>query len=337
MSAPTLKILLSGHHPGLLHTLEESAARLLSAEVIPLNSQNLATNSLRNIGMVMVLHHPPAVDGLSHLSECKRLFPTTPIIVATSDTSFQTTNRIWRSGVQDVLPFPGSDEQFQHCFEEHFGGHSLTISVRFFGSFGICINGKPICLTKQAEQIFAYLVYHHGSRSLNREELGQVFWPDKYEICPDGTRRSLNVEITKIRKSLREQTGLNSDFIIHQNQRYQIDPALTLGSDIAEFRDLLAGNHGNTPDVFPEIVRLYNGVFMGNFAAHPDCWIQKERQRLNSMFKEYALRYCEETYQRGDYNRTASVCREILEHDASLEFIKDRLQSCYQHLGIGGR
>ena len=398
MSTPALKILMTGHHNGLLNTLRKTAAYHPRAEVIPAHPKSIPDLQHNDIGMVLVLHNPPESDGLACLREWKRLYPQAAVIVATSDTSFQTTNQIWRAGACDVLSLASNEEQILSCLEAWCSGFQLAalpsasantrrnraikavvaasvpglialplealppasssnvmkhpetevseavfrgLEVNFFGAFSARLFGKPVILTKQAEQIFAYLVYHHSGNALSREHLGKVFWPEKHDFSPEGARRSLNVEITKIRKSLRAACGQKREFIVHQSQRYQMEETLEISSDIDRFKAILAEvkkavweNREVSNDLFREALQIYTGNFMENSTVESHSWIEIERHRLSNDFLELALCYGEQLYRQGDYTKTAAVCRDILQRDNCLEVIHRRLMDCYYRLGM---
>lgn len=396
MSHQSLKILLCGHHAKLLASLQKNAVYHRGAEILPANAPFSIDANFQHIGLVFVLHNPPAYDGMPALREWRRQAPDTSVVVATSDTSFHTTNQIWRAGARDVLPLPSSDEQVLSCLEAHCAGFRLAaapapskgrgkawramltaaapglvaaplealppgatnalplnphiempekmfrgLEVSFFGEFKASLFGKPIVLTKQAEQLFAYLIYHHGARALTREHLGKVFWPDKYDISPEGARRSLNVEMAKIRKTLRGLTGIDREFVAHQNQRYQLEETLYVESDLDRFKTILSAvkkavweGREVSNELFREALLIYRGNFMENCAVESHNWIEIERHRLGNDFLELALCYGEQLFRQGDYGKTAAVCRDILARDHCLEVIHRRLMECYCRQGM---
>lgn len=398
MTTHPLKILICGHHPGLLSSLQKTAAYNAAAEVVPVSSFLSQNVENKDVGLVLVLHNPPTRDGLPELREWKRLHPGTSVIVATTDTSFGTTNQIWRAGARDVLSLPSTDEQILGCLEAHCAGFRLAaatgvgirkpgngairavlaaaapglvvmplealppapppphygipttempeetfrgLEVNFFGEFQARLFGKPIVLTKQAEQIFAYLVYNHGARTLTREHLGKVFWPGKQDYSPEGARRSLNVEIAKIRKALRSLSGHEREFIVHQNQRYHLEDTLRVESDLDRFRAIQAEvkkavweGRDVSNELFREALNIYRGIFMENCAVESHNWIEIERHRLSNDFLELALCYNEQLFRHEDYSKTAAVCRDILQRDNCLEVIHRRLMDCYYKLGM---
>ncbi|MEO6038645.1 MAG: hypothetical protein ABIQ93_09550, partial [Saprospiraceae bacterium] len=72
------------------------------------------------------------------------------------------------------------------------------LRMHYFGAFKVVLHGRTIELPQQAKHLFAYLAYHCG-RSLSRDHLARVFWPDKYDHSPEAARHSLKVEINRIR------------------------------------------------------------------------------------------------------------------------------------------
>lgn len=390
MTYNTPTVVVCGNHPAFLAALHKTGARTLPAD------ENPSFASRDDLGLVFVLHNPPVQDGFALLRNWQRQRPELSVVVVTTDTTFETTNQIWRAGARDVLRLPAQEEQVLSCLEAHCAGFRLAaapalhtrgrkamravlsaaapglvaaplealpiapppvppvlpnlempektyrgLEVNFFGEFRARLYGKPIVLTKQAEQLFAYLVYHHGARALTREHLGKVFWADKYDFSPEGARRSLNVELAKIRKALRTLSGQPRDFIVHQNHRYQLDENLQVESDLDRFKTILAEvkravweNREVSNELFREALRIYSGNFMENCAAEGHGWIEIERHRMANDFLELALCYGDQLYSQGEYGKTANVCRDILQRDNCLEAIHRRLMDCYYRQGM---
>lgn len=219
----------------------------------------------------------------------------------------------------------------QQPFEDAYKGLELS----FFGNFTARFCARAITFTTQARSLFAYLAYHHN-RSLSRDHLAKVFWPDKYDVSPDGARRSLNVELTHIRNTFRQQTGMDADFLVFEKGCYRLQFHLPILSDVQRFKFL----HQKIQDcrrlgqpvqdhLMQEIIHVYRGNFLDDFPADTFNWVEVERQHLSSVFEQVAELYSERFCEAGDFGRAAAMCEELLTRDPRLEVIYRRGMVCY--------
>lgn len=233
-------------------------------------------------------------------------------------------------------PAPDSAQRIEQDVEYTYRG----LEINFFGQFLPRWNGRRVDLTNQAKQIFAYLAYYHP-RPQGRDHLARVFWPDKYDMAPDSARRSLNVEITRIRNSFRNNAGFDGDIVVFENNSYHLNLDRPLDSDVIQFRELHRQVHeclrrsNQAPDnMLLQVIQLYTGNFLEDFPADHYNWIDVERQHLGSVFEQLADLYSGQLCHQGDYWKAASVCNEILSRDPRMEAIHRRLMECYHHLGM---
>lgn len=215
--------------------------------------------------------------------------------------------------------------------------------LKYFGFFSIKINGKSIHLANQANMIFAYLAYHHP-RAFNRDHLARVFWPDKHDNQPECARRSLNVELTAIRKALRAQTGSDQDFIVFDKNQYKLELKTEIHSDISEFRQsckmiqsLYQASLPIPDEVFQRAIQAYTGGFLEDCPPDTISWVEVERQRLSAIFEQIAEQYSAQLFNEGNYWKATAVCHEILSFDLNMEVIHRRLMQCYASLGMGNK
>ncbi len=213
------------------------------------------------------------------------------------------------------------------------------LSVQFFGAFDVYYGGKKVMLTNQAKYLFAYLAYH-APKALHRDHLAKIFWPDKYENLPDSARRSLNVEMTHIRKIFREQAGIDSKFLVFDKDCYRLEFA-QFASDILTFKRLhqhiktSVFKHEAVPDkLFHDIIGTYTGNFLTDFPEECSNWVEVEREHLSAVFDQMADMYSEQLYNTGVYRKAIAMCGEILERDYRMEIIHRRLMQCYAQLGM---
>lgn len=213
------------------------------------------------------------------------------------------------------------------------------LTVNFFGAFDVYYGGKKVLLTNQAKYLFAYLAYH-APKALHRDHLAKIFWPDKYENLPDSARRSLNVEMTHIRKMFREQVGIDGKFLVFEKDCYRLQ-FVQFSSDILTFKRLhqcikeSVFKQEAVPDkLFHDIIGTYTGNFLTDFPDECSNWVEVEREHLSAVFDQMADLYSEQLYDTGAYRKAIAMCGEILERDYRMEIIHRRLMQCYAQLGM---
>jgi DNA-binding SARP family transcriptional activator/ActR/RegA family two-component response regulator len=214
------------------------------------------------------------------------------------------------------------------------------LDVSFFGQFSVRWNGRRVELTKQAKMLFACLAYHYP-KPLNREYLAKIFWPDKYEAATGSARRSLNVELTHIRKAFAAQCGVEPDFLRFEQNAYRLDLRQPLQSDVLAFKNLykrvqaLRRNGAEVPEeVLQQAILLYAGNFLDDCPADAYNWVEVERLHLSSVFEEIADLRSELLCRQGNYWEASAVCGDILSRDFRMEVIHRRAMQCYAKLGM---
>lgn len=214
------------------------------------------------------------------------------------------------------------------------------LEISFFGSFTVYFNGRKIEFTNQAKHLFAYLAYNHP-RALGRDHLARVFWSVKHEYTPDFSRKSLNVELCHIRKTFRNQAGLEEDFLVFEKNAYSLKLERPPLSDVLTFKELHAKiqerlhKEGMAPDeLFQEAIKTYTGNFLDDFPADTFGWVEIERQRLSAAFEQIADLYSAQLCSKNDFWKAIAVCNEILSRDARMEVIHRRAMQCYAELGM---
>jgi DNA-binding SARP family transcriptional activator len=214
------------------------------------------------------------------------------------------------------------------------------LELSFFGSFTVYFNGRKIEFTNQAKHLFAYLAYNHP-RALGRDHLARIFWPDKYEYMPDFSRKSLNVELCHVRKTFRNQAGLEEDFLVFEKNAYSLKLERPPLSDVLTFKELHTKiqerlhREGAAPDeLFQQAIKTYTGNFLDDFPADTFGWVEIERQRLSAAFEQIADLYSAQLCSKNDFWKAIAVCNEILSRDARMEVIHRRAMQCYAELGM---
>jgi DNA-binding SARP family transcriptional activator len=214
------------------------------------------------------------------------------------------------------------------------------LEITFFGSFTVHLNGRRIEFTNQAKHLFAYLAYHHP-RALSRDHLARIFWPDKYENTPEFARKSLNVELTHIRKAFRDQAGVQQDFLVFEKNAYRLKLERTPLSDVLAFKGLhqkiqdhLRQGQEAPDELLREAIQTYTGNFLDDFPVDMFNWVEVERQHLSAVFEQIADLYSAQLCEKKDYWKAIAVCNEILSRDSRMEIIHRRAMQCYASLGM---
>lgn len=213
------------------------------------------------------------------------------------------------------------------------------LEVSFFGTFTARFAGYPLIFTTQAKSLFAYLAYHH-TRALSSDHLAKVFWPDKYDISPEGARRSLNVELTHIRNIFRTQTGITTPFLTFEKGCYRLQFGSPILSDVQRFKTLHQKIQDSrrfsvpvSDDLMQDILNAYQGNFLDDFPSDTFNWVEVERQHLSSVFEQVAELYTERFCESGDFGRASAMCEELLTRDPRLEVVYRRCMVCYANQG----
>ncbi len=213
------------------------------------------------------------------------------------------------------------------------------LEISFFGTFTARFAGQSLIFTTQAKSLFAYLAYHHA-RALSSDHLAKVFWPDKYDIAPEGARRSLNVELTHIRNTFRQQTGVKTPFLTFEKGCYRLQFGHPIISDVQRFKALHQKIQDcrrlGTPvldDLMQDILSAYQGNFLDDFPTDTFNWVEVERQHLSSVFEQVAELYSERFCESGDFGKASAMCEELLTRDPRLEVIYRRGMVCYANQG----
>lgn len=131
--------------------------------------------------------------------------------------------------------------------------------------------------THKTGAILAFLALHSG-RSLAREALTELFWP---EADPEASRLSLRVALSALRRQLEPPGSARGDVLIADRTHVRLNP-LAVTTDVAEFESGLqaaasAADAATRIFLLGEAVARYRGELLPGFY---DEWVLDERQRL---------------------------------------------------------
>lgn len=234
---------------------------------------------------------------------------------------------------------PNNPPQPSVVYEQPIGDAYKGLDISFFGTFTARFAGRTLAFTTQAKSLFAYLAYNQY-RALSSDHLAKVFWPDKYDVSPEGARRSLNVELTHIRNAFRAQTGIKTPFLTFEKGCYRLQFNQPIFSDVQRFKVLYQKIQDSQrlgvsiPDeLIQDILNVYQGNFLDDFPVDTFSWVDVERQHLSSVFEQVAELYSERFCESGDFAKASAMCEELLTRDPRLEVVYRRGMICYANQG----
>ncbi|WHH56932.1 BTAD domain-containing putative transcriptional regulator [Petroclostridium sp. X23] len=176
---------------------------------------------------------------------------------------------------------------------------AVNIKVCFLGKFHISVNGTVISennwKTKKAEGILKYLLLHKN-RTINRETLMELFWPQSYKKSASTSLRAALYELRKV-LSVYGIVIEGNDSLIHESSNgLQIKNKNNLIIDTDTFlehhKDLKKLSFSETDKlkrtaILERMVSIYNGNLLEN-DIYED-WTFFEREELKSIYLKSAL------------------------------------------------
>jgi DNA-binding SARP family transcriptional activator len=210
--------------------------------------------------------------------------------------------------------------------------------VTCLGSFQLSCGGRvpPPCSSRRGWGILQYLLVRPGHVA-TRDTLIEAFWPGAE---PYAGAHSLQMAIHAVRRALRGcGPAASDDAILFRDGQYGLNPALIIDLDVERFRaasergrkSAAAGQLEAARRAFEEALDLYGGPFLPE-SSH-DEWAEPHRVALQDL-RLNVLGWLSDTYAtRGDWERSATLCREILAADPYREDAIRQLLSCLAATG----
>jgi len=204
-------------------------------------------------------------------------------------------------------------------------GERVALRVWALGPLRVERNGERIgrwggakAGTRQAEAMFAFL-YDRAERGVAKDEFLEVIWPDvpldkgdlAFHRTLSGLRRMLEPDLTR---------GSDATTIIFHNDRYRLDPAIIIWSDVTAFDEGLAAasragaSHDDTDAIAAlDAARiLYRGDYLDDCPFYGDSeYAEERRASLRGRYVDLLVALAERYERRGDV--PAATCfREAL-------------------------
>jgi predicted ATPase/DNA-binding SARP family transcriptional activator len=196
----------------------------------------------------------------------------------------------------------------------HYNG---TMQVQLLGEPCVLAQGQwHQFLTDRRYQFLAYLAYQGAW--VRRDQLAYLFWSD---LADEAARRNVRKALFKARQlTWLEGLEQNADAL-----RWAVD------TDAHTFQTALREEKLETA------LELYHGPFLqgmelkaeGEFAS----WLELERQRLHSLFREAVFKHADTLATQGKANEAIKLLQQLLEHDALDEEAVQKLLALLSNLG----
>ncbi|MDQ6603246.1 MAG: hypothetical protein M3Z19_11020 [Chloroflexota bacterium] len=200
---------------------------------------------------------------------------------------------------------------------------ALALHVWALGPLRVERNGERIrqwggakAGTRQAEAMFAFL-FDRAERGVAKDEFLDVIWPDvpldkadlAFHRTLGGLRRTLEPDLTR---------GSEATAIIYHNDRYRLDPALVVWSDLFQFRAHIAASAGTDADTaiaaLAEARALYRGEYLDDCPFYSDsAYVEERRELLRGQQTDVLLALAGRYEARGDLPSATACYREALQ------------------------
>ncbi|MBI5564092.1 MAG: tetratricopeptide repeat protein, partial [Chloroflexi bacterium] len=179
-----------------------------------------------------------------------------------------------------------------------------------------------------ARELFFFLLERSPQR---RDEIGAIFWPS---LSPGRMTSSFHAAKYKARRAL----GI--EFAVFEDDCYQINPAMNVWYDVAEFRRLLASARGRSVDdpdrvaEFQQALDLYAGPYLMDSYAE---WPTQPRDGLQVQFFELVKTLVDDLFARRQYSEALAAAQRGLEQDYYREDLHQVVMRCLVEIGQSAR
>lgn len=215
------------------------------------------------------------------------------------------------------------------------------LHVRSLGAFGVWRGNVEIrdrdWRSVKARQLLQLLLVERG-RMLPRDRIMDMLWPG---LDAESAANNLRVTLSRLIKAIEPNRpdGAPMYYILQQGDTYGFNIESDHSYDAAEFAEavergraaLQRGDRAEAMSRFRQAINLYGGPFL------PDClyedWSVVERERLELLFTEAALRLGALLLEDGYPHEAIGLAWRVLEYDQSQEEAYQLLMRAYGILG----
>lgn len=203
------------------------------------------------------------------------------------------------------------------------------IEVRAFGTGQVWRDGRLLASAEWggsalARELCFFLLEHSPQR---RDEIGAIFWPT---LSPGRMTSSFHAAKYKAHRAL----GI--EFAIFEDDCYQINPAMNIWYDVAEFRRLLVSARNRSvgdPDrvaEFQQALKLYVGSYLTDSYGE---WTAQPREGLQTLFFELVRTLVDDLLARRQYSDALVAAQRGLEQDYYREDLHQVVMRCLVEIG----
>jgi DNA-binding SARP family transcriptional activator len=215
--------------------------------------------------------------------------------------------------------------------------HHTGLAVYCFGTFRVYLDDAPVEQWESARgrTIFKYLVACRDMPA-PKELLASLFWPDSE---PELARRSLHQAVYCLRQTFK-RLAPNMQIVQFAEDRYQINPELTIWIDSEMFKQLIAQAHAlEAVGEIEQAMRRYTmavDMYGGDFLAQEryEVWAEEPRCMYQAMYLGALHRLARHHHERGDHATAIMVCQRALAQEDCDEESHRLLLACYGAQGL---
>ncbi|NJD60220.1 MAG: tetratricopeptide repeat protein, partial [Anaerolineae bacterium] len=204
------------------------------------------------------------------------------------------------------------------------------LSIHALGRAQVKLDGKPVTTPswanqKRARELFFFMATH-PNKSLTKEEIGLVLWPDS---STEQLRLQFRNTLYYIRYSL------GQDVVISSDRRYNFNADLDYSYDAQDFEHkVLQSERAETPAqkiaLLQEGLAIYQGEF---FPEGEGMWVVTERQRLGELHEHAQLTLAQLLLEQGEAKASLSYSQLILADNHCMESAHRLAMQAYAALG----
>jgi DNA-binding SARP family transcriptional activator len=234
----------------------------------------------------------------------------------------------------ESLPADAANGKCQADLQQFSPGEGAVLSALYitcFGCFEVRRSNQLIvlCRNRCGQVILRYLATQPGYRA-SRDMLMEVFWHDDE---PSTARHKLEVAVSALRRSLNHGYACNpgGGYIVCKGQVYQLNPAVTIHSDVDDFLSLWrAGRRSSESEraaLYEKACALRNGPFLVE-DMYAD-WSFMRREQLNQAYLSMCHALADYYLQTGYYENAAKWASARLSENSCDEVAHQQLMRVF--------
>lgn len=184
--------------------------------------------------------------------------------------------------------------------------------IQSLGWTKVTVNGQVAeWPTQSVRELFFFFLTSH--KPLSKEQVAEALWPDTED--PERLKQRFKNELYRLRRTVGHET------ILLDGELYRFNRALDYDYDLDDFESYLArARSARTDDErienYEKAVRLVEGPYLADIGAS---WAILDRERVQQIFLDTAIRLAELHWNRNNAEKTLEACQRILEFDPACE------------------